>query len=717
MQKLKLIFFLILLIGTKSFAQITLPQIIHAGPDDTICSNTPVTLTCTVDSGTQGNLLIIADDTYSQIVNIGFPFTFFGNTYTQCLLSTNAYITFDLTGPPGNAGPGGYSPWQYSTPIPSPIDPVNSIMGPWHDVDPSVPNSGHMAFGTFGTAPNRFFVFNFCNIPMYSCNSLLFTGQIILYETSNIIETHIGNKPLCSGWNGGQAIHGLQDATGTNAVVVPGRNAGVQWTTTNEGTQFVPSGNSYTINSIPYNPVPFSASPPAWQVLNGNTVGLGYSVTVNPTQTTSYLVSTTDCAVSTDTVTIYVGTFNSADSVVNPSCNTVADGSIYTTPNGNTGPYNYVWTNGTGGVIATNNNVVGGNGISNLTAGNYSVSITNSFGCTYTHNYTLTAGNYNAAFVYSPQNICNGSPVAFTDASTGNIVSWDWNFGSGPNSSQQNPSHTFTQNGPVTVQLIVGVAGGCTDTATVQLNIIPVIVADYIFSPATVCAGQSISFTDVSSNNPIQWVWDFDDNSSGSTTQNPTHVFANSGSYNVMLQVIDSLCGTSSITQNVNVNYVPNPYLGPDTGLCVTEKLTLDAGYAGNTFLWSTGATTQTIVVTASDPAWYWVTVDNAGCTGTDSIFVDIKCDVNMPNAFSPNHDGNNDVFKPITEKVDAYELHVYNRWGQEVYTYDGPGDGGGWDGTFKGKDAEVGVYTWWMKAKFINGILYDQQGNVTLLR
>ena len=700
---------------SKTFAQASLPQIIHAGPDDTLCNNIPVTLTATIDSGTQGNLLVIQDDTYSQIVNIGFPFTFFGNTYTQCLLSTNAYITFDLTGPPGGTGPGGYSQWPINGPIPDPAQPTNAIMGPWHDVDPSVPNSGHMAFGTFGTAPNRFFVFNFCNIPMFSCNSLLFTGQIILYETSNIIETHIGNKPLCSTWNTGQAIHGLQDATGTNAVVVPGRNAGLQWTTSNEGTQFVPSGTTYTINSIPYNPVPFAASAPIWTTLAGQNVGSGFSINVSPTQTTTYVVSTTDCAISTDTVTIYVGTFTSTDVTVNPSCNTIADGSINTTPNGNTGPYNYTWFDANNNVIHTSTGLSGGDGISNLVAGNYSVTITNSLGCSVTHTYTLTAGNYNSAFVYSPQNICNGSPVSFTDASTGNITGYSWTFGDGGNSSQQNPNHIYTQNGNHTVQMIITVVGGCTDTASVVVNVIPNIVADFNYVPSSICEGSNVIFTDASTNNPIQWTWDFGDGSTG-TQQDVYHAFS-SGNYTVTLTVVDSLCGTSSTSQNLAINFVPNPYIGPDTGLCVTEKITLNAGYTGSTYLWSTGATTQSITVTASDPQWYWVTVNNQGCTGTDSLFIDIRCDVNMPNAFSPNGDGSNDMFKPITKKVDTYQLHVYNRWGNEVYYYSGPGSGGGWDGTYKGVDAEVGVYDYYIKASFINGISYEQQGNVTLLR
>ncbi len=83
-----------------------------------------VPLSVTVDSGTTGQLLSIQDDTYSQVVDLGFSFTFFGNTYTKCVLSTNVYITFDTTQALQ------YSPWPINDAAPSPLNPLNSIYGP-----------------------------------------------------------------------------------------------------------------------------------------------------------------------------------------------------------------------------------------------------------------------------------------------------------------------------------------------------------------------------------------------------------------------------------------------------------------------------------------------------------------------------------------------------------------------------------------------------------
>jgi hypothetical protein len=198
-----------------------------------------------VDSGNTGSILIIADDTYSQVVNLGFNFIFFGNTYSKCVLSTNAYISFDLSLAYQ------FSPWEILNSAPSPQLPLNAIYGPYHDVDPSVAPFGTIAFGTFGSAPNRFFVYNFCSVPMFQCNDTLFTGQIIFYEGTNIIETHIGGKRLCPSWNAQAAIHGLLDSTGTVAVIVAGRNYPNVWNAFSEGTRFTPNISTYDISTIP----------------------------------------------------------------------------------------------------------------------------------------------------------------------------------------------------------------------------------------------------------------------------------------------------------------------------------------------------------------------------------------------------------------------------------------------------------------------------------
>jgi hypothetical protein len=200
-----------------------------------------VTLTANINSQSptilsdQNNPL--PDDAFSPlVVNIGFSFTYFGNVYTQCAISTNNYICFDI----GNAG--GASPYQINGPIPGgQAQTHNSIMGPWQDINPAL--GGIIRYNVIGTAPNRIFTVEYCSVPMFSCTSLSFSSQIQLHENGNVIETHIIDKPVCPGWNGGQAVHGIQNIGGTIAFVNAGRNAGVQWAVSNEGTRFAPDPN------------------------------------------------------------------------------------------------------------------------------------------------------------------------------------------------------------------------------------------------------------------------------------------------------------------------------------------------------------------------------------------------------------------------------------------------------------------------------------------
>jgi hypothetical protein len=183
-----------------------------------------------------GTAVVFPDDEHSAAIPIGFTFCFMGTNYNDFVISSNAYITFNT------ACAGTYSPWD-TDPFPSPPgdeETYNGIHFPWHDIDPDV--TGTIRYNTYGTAPNRVTVVSFRNVAMFSlaCNSLIYTGQVALYETTNIIETYIASKPVCGTWNGGEAVHGLLDATGTVAVVVPGRN-NTSFTLTDDAVRFTPT--------------------------------------------------------------------------------------------------------------------------------------------------------------------------------------------------------------------------------------------------------------------------------------------------------------------------------------------------------------------------------------------------------------------------------------------------------------------------------------------
>jgi uncharacterized repeat protein (TIGR01451 family) len=175
----------------------------------------------------------LGDDLWSPVINIGFPFCFFGNTYSQCIIGANGSLGFNI------ANANTLQSWHVDTLFPSPLpaDMRNTINVPWQDLYPAM--GGQILYETQGTAPFRRFIVHYKDVPQYGgCNP--FNGQVILYESLNNIETHIHIQIPCTNWNDGHTIHGIQNATGTEASVVPGRNVdtffvynwgeGVRWT-------------------------------------------------------------------------------------------------------------------------------------------------------------------------------------------------------------------------------------------------------------------------------------------------------------------------------------------------------------------------------------------------------------------------------------------------------------------------------------------------------
>ncbi len=191
------------------------------------------------------NVAFNQDDTYSALIQIPFNFTFFGTAYNQLSVSSNGFITFN------SAVAGTMCPWSLmSTPqIPSSALPLNSFFGCYHDIDNAIavapPLVQSVTYGLVGSAPYRKFVVIFNNIPQYNCGTAAISSfQMILYETLNTMDSQIQDKPVCSSWNGGNAVVGIMNATGTVGYTPPGRNTGV-WTAHNEGWRFqLPVDNS-----------------------------------------------------------------------------------------------------------------------------------------------------------------------------------------------------------------------------------------------------------------------------------------------------------------------------------------------------------------------------------------------------------------------------------------------------------------------------------------
>jgi len=215
----------------------------------------------------------MADDQVYGPFPIGFNFCFYGNTYNQFYVGSNGWISFS-PGQPGN--------YIINPTIPSASAPYckNCIMGPFEDWLPFGSNT-NVFFETRGILPCRQLVVTFLDISLFggSCNQLLGTFQIVLNETSNIVDNHLFSKPTCPSWQGGRSIHGLHNLTGTVAAVVLNRNA-ISFMANQESWRFLPqnfcSGSLDTIRVLS-----IDTNRTDYPVVDGLCYDTTFSVTLN----------------------------------------------------------------------------------------------------------------------------------------------------------------------------------------------------------------------------------------------------------------------------------------------------------------------------------------------------------------------------------------------------------------------------------------------------
>ncbi|UKN01467.1 PKD domain-containing protein [Paracrocinitomix mangrovi] len=192
------------------------------------------------------------------------------------------------------------------------------------------------------------------------------------------------------------------------------------------------------------------------------------------------------------------------------------------------------------------------------TAGTYNVMLVAGYsasGCTDTIVYSVEANPLTTPN-FSTNTPCLGGTTIFTDLTGGTPTIWEWNFGDGSAvDNTQNPSHNYLTPGLFDVQLVTENVFGCIDTIITSVEVFPLPTADFEFD--TVCLNALTSFTDLSID-AVAWEWDFGDGSAFSFTQNPTHVYGTSGTFDVQLVVTNVQGCTDTSIQTITVN--PNPF-------------------------------------------------------------------------------------------------------------------------------------------------------------
>lgn len=247
-----------------------------------------------------------------------------------------------------------------------------------------------------------------------------------------------------------------------------------------------------------------------------------------------------------------------------------------------------------------------------------------------------------AAFTASDDTICAGQTVTFINLSSGGANQYLWNFGDGSgwnNLGGGNVTHTYTVAGDFTIKLVANITGGtasCTDTASLDLHVLPSPTADFIFNTNDGCDTLTVAFSNNSSADVITWSWVFN-NGNASTLPNPPPQFYNtSGSYNVQLAVSNFQGCTDNVTKTIRVHPSPVPAFSP-ASVCMNEIASftdLSTTILGEPIIgwnWDFGdgnsSTLQNPNHTYTSPGIFNIifTVNTAFCSKTDTFPITVE--------------------------------------------------------------------------------------------
>jgi gliding motility-associated-like protein len=411
--------------------------------------------------------------------------------------------------------------------------------------------------------------------------------------------------------------------------------------------------------------------------------------------------------------------------------------SLVASANGGAGNYYYVWQP----VNVTNSGTLSVNPTSNT---NYTVVAFDQNGCAGLPDtvkavvYKLTQANLQV-FGLSP--ICPGQSSilsANVTGSTGPIAySWSNGLGNGAGPYIVSPSQPTTY--------VVNVLNSCgitvKDSVSIAFNPPPTLNASS--NGTLICVPGTVNFFDNSVtgnvNDPItSWHWDFGDGTF-SNSQNADHFYSSSGTYTVSLTITtDGGCTSNNVSSPITVAAYPYPdaiftvnsthlNLPYDVLVCTNQSV------GASTYNWSfgDGGTSN-----ATNPHYNYTSVgiyevqliatSQYGCSDTARIMIETNADIVFPNAFTPSSDGpsggyyipgslDNDIFFPYTSGVIEYKFQVFDRWGELIFETEDVKQG--WDGYYRGKICQLGVYVWKAHVKLNNGRDFNKTGDVTLLR
>ncbi|HQQ94641.1 MAG TPA: T9SS type A sorting domain-containing protein [Bacteroidia bacterium] len=538
------------------------------------------------------NAVFLSDDQTSSAFNIGFNFRFFCNVYTQFYISSNGYIMF-------NNGPNGCCSGQS---LPNATTPNDVIALCWEDFNPGA--GGTISYVTIGTAPNRVLIVKFTGVPHFGGGGGALTGQLQLFETTNVIEAHIASMVT----DGGAHTQGIENSNGTAAYTPVGRNA-ASWSASNDMVRWTPMAacSSTQVTTV---------SPSTITVVGNNSICIGASSTLSASGNNTYTWSTGSNASSivdnpSVTTTYTVGGTNSFGCIAQSAITVTVDNTPTVTAVSSTGnsgvcPGATIALTGSG---ATSYTWTGGvsNGISFTTSTTNTYVVTGANACgTSTAAVSVSIHPIPPVTASATQpSVCTGNTVALLG---GGALTYTWSNAI-PNGQAFFPATTANYTVTGTSAL------GCTASAVTGVTAVTTPVLAPLATPSLICIGSSGT---ISAQGATNYTWLPGNLSTGTIVVSPTITTTYT-----LIKSNSNCVDTKTIT--LFVNQLPNVFaIVQPTVVCVGSTATLSGGGAFS-YTWTPSGFNligANVVVSPTANTIYTCTGNDGTCTATYTVLL-----------------------------------------------------------------------------------------------
>ncbi len=352
------------------------------------------------------------------------------------------------------------------------------------------------------------------------------------------------------------------------------------------------------------------------------------------------------------------------------------------------------------------------------------LTLTNSYGCIGTETKNITIHPLPSTDAGPDQTICLNSPVMLT-ATGANTYAWK---SPATGLSCTNCAQPLANPSLTTKYYVTGTsAQGCSWEDSVNITVIqPSTVSTK--SLDTICVGQSIQ---LKASGTAQYRWSPSSGLNNPNIPNPIATPSTTTTYTVTGSDLKN-CFTSTQTATITVLPYPSVTLGSGVTVPVGTPVPLNptVGGTGNQYLWTPASGLSCVnclnpIALPKVTTSYKLTVTNAGgCSSSDAITITVLCGAEnlfMPNTFSPNGDGSNDLYYPRGKGIQTVRsLRIFNRWGEMVYRRDNfrPNDpSSAWDGRFQGRELPPDVFVYMIDVVCENQSIVTLKGDIALIR